>query len=114
EFTLSALSSAADVDAQYRGAVTADEAARCHDAMLAAQGVYNAGTTIEEFQKAHDALDAHYKAILAKIEKITAVDELPSEDGTGSGVLYDLSGRRRTTAAKGIFILNGRKVFIRR
>lgn len=114
EFTLSTLSSAADVDAQYRGAVTADEAALCYDAMLAAQGVYKAGTSIEEFQNAHDALEAHYKAILAKVEKITAVDELPTEATEESGALYDLSGRRRSTAAKGIFILNGRKVFIRR
>lgn len=114
EFSLSTFSSVADVSTEYASVLTSDEIALCYDAMLAAQGVYNSAVTIQQFQEAYQALSAHYEDILAKVEKVTSVDKLPQSTVEGSGIIYDLSGRRHSTPTKGIYILNGRKIYIRR
>ena len=43
----------------------------------------------------------------------TGVEELKSENGNNEGVYYDLSGRAVENPTSGIYILNGKKVFIK-
>ncbi len=43
----------------------------------------------------------------------TVIDEISAEEGRGADVIFDLQGRRVSKAAKGVYIINGKKVLVK-
>ena len=46
------------------------------------------------------------------VDADTGVDEVKAENGTVKAI-YDLQGRKVDTPSKGIYIINGKKVFVK-
>lgn len=55
-----------------------------------------------------------YNILTVDDEKVTGINDATVDvSGTGSGVIYDLQGRRLNTARRGINIINGKKVIVK-
>ncbi len=56
---------------------------------------------------------ADARAFIALDDEATGISNLTSALSKGEGVVYDLSGRRVVTPTKGLYIVNGKKVFVK-
>jgi uncharacterized repeat protein (TIGR02543 family) len=53
------------------------------------------------------------RAFIALDDEATGIENLTPVLSKGEGVVYDLSGRRVVTPTKGLYIVNGKKVFVK-
>lgn len=60
------------------------------------------------------AVDAGVKGLLLGSGTSTGIGSIAAEEGRNdANVVYDLSGRRVVKAAKGLYIVNGKKVIVK-
>jgi hypothetical protein len=58
-------------------------------------------------------ITAEVEAILAEVNETVGISAVKYADSFAKGLVYDLNGRRVTVPAKGMFIINGKKVVIK-
>ena len=55
-------------------------------------------------------LSIEARSIVIRFDSETGIKELRSESGNANGATYDLSGRQVENPAKGVYIMNGKKL----
>ena len=63
--------------------------------------------TVDADWVAYDHFQLHYDG------SATGIVKVENNDAKGNGIIYDLSGRRVTNPTRGIYIIDGRKVFVK-
>lgn len=53
------------------------------------------------------------QSIEVRFDGATSIDDVVTEEGSADAAIYDLTGRRVEKAEKGIYIVNGKKIFVK-
>lgn len=62
---------------------------------------------------ASDAIPSSVQALRFSFGDVTGITDIEAGKGNAADVYFDLSGRRVSTPAKGIYVQNGKKVFVK-